>query len=526
MKGSCTKALTWLVVLSMVLLLLPVSSLAEASGAEKYPEHLKIRFFYRDKAMGQPNMVEDDAVKAYLEDKFNITIDYTLVPSPNQSEVFEKLNLLIASNDIPDVMHTVTGYGLGREIYQALAENEQLVNIGQKVVEDPARWPLMHQRMQSEGLMGYMNPSDGEYYCLPVSNNPWDHVLLIRQDWLDKLGLAMPTTVFELRDVLEKFVAEDPDGQKNVGLTAPSTWFLLHIITAFTGTWGYYDDGEKLVSEWLHPGQKEGVAFLADMMQSGLIDKDIFTHQQYQDEIAKFVSGRAGVLLFHMGAISREREMRETFPDARVSLVPLDLSGPGGNTLFTGLPWYEATSIWSGCKDPDRVLDLLEFLLSEEGIDLYENGVEGIHYTIAEDGERIKNLEALEHDNWGYPRAYSGRHWWTWQMVRLDSLPDKDAMLEGDVTEEVADAYIAGFEQLLQMVRDGEVAMNPIEGLPVDAWEIVGSRPSDVTNTYYAEFLIGEKNVEEHWDKMIEEYRAAGYDLVEAEVNEKYYQGH
>ena len=34
----------------------------------------------------------------------------------------------------------------------------------------------------------------------------------IRQDWLDKLGLAVPTTVDELHDVLLAFKNNDPNG--------------------------------------------------------------------------------------------------------------------------------------------------------------------------------------------------------------------------------------------------------------------------------------------------------------------------
>ncbi|MBO1722884.1 sugar ABC transporter substrate-binding protein, partial [Extibacter sp. GGCC_0201] len=35
---------------------------------------------------------------------------------------------------------------------------------------------------------------------------------LIRQDWLDNLGLYMPTTAEELLDVMRAFTFDDPDG--------------------------------------------------------------------------------------------------------------------------------------------------------------------------------------------------------------------------------------------------------------------------------------------------------------------------
>ena len=36
--------------------------------------------------------------------------------------------------------------------------------------------------------------------------------MFIRQDWLDNLGLKMPTTIEELKEVARAFTEDDPDG--------------------------------------------------------------------------------------------------------------------------------------------------------------------------------------------------------------------------------------------------------------------------------------------------------------------------
>ena len=48
---------------------------------------------------------------------------------------------------------------------------------------------------------------DGKIYGLPMMGNGYDEVpvMFIRQDWLDNLGLKMPTTIEELKEVARAF---------------------------------------------------------------------------------------------------------------------------------------------------------------------------------------------------------------------------------------------------------------------------------------------------------------------------------
>ena len=54
---------------------------------------------------------------------------------------------------------------------------------------------------------------DGNIYNIPLGKElQSSQFYWIRQDWLDKLGLAVPTTVDELHDVLLAFKNNDPNG--------------------------------------------------------------------------------------------------------------------------------------------------------------------------------------------------------------------------------------------------------------------------------------------------------------------------
>ena len=54
---------------------------------------------------------------------------------------------------------------------------------------------------------------DGKVYGMAISPNLTEgQVMLIRQDWLDSLGLEAPTTIDEFESVIAAFTNEDPDG--------------------------------------------------------------------------------------------------------------------------------------------------------------------------------------------------------------------------------------------------------------------------------------------------------------------------
>lgn len=96
---------------------------------------------------------------------------------------------------------------------------------------------------QSQGLLKPIDPSsvaggdritakswsstvgvDGKHYGIPYSRQA--QTLMIRKDWLDKLGLKAPTTWQEMLSVAKAFATEDPDGDGKAdtyGIVAPAS---------------------------------------------------------------------------------------------------------------------------------------------------------------------------------------------------------------------------------------------------------------------------------------------------------------
>ena len=122
-------------------------------------------------------------------------------------------------------------------------------------------------------------------YALPqiYDGSKHQYCVTIRQDWLDALGLQMPTTVQELYDVAYAFTYNDPDKNglnDTVGLTATKGMYVFDTIM------GSFDtvlsnqiiirDG-KVTNTLLQPGMVDGLKWCKKFVDDKLIDPDCVT---------------------------------------------------------------------------------------------------------------------------------------------------------------------------------------------------------------------------------------------------------
>ena len=506
----------------LVMLLLPFSAAAGGQGAAAgSDETIDLTLLFREVSMGTSRMAPDDSIEAFIEQKFNVNIDYISVPAPAQRGHHERLNLLIASGDIPDLFSSHPPVaGLGGSIYRNLSSNQQLVNIRETVAQDQGRWPNIWARTDFPSVHAF-ETATGELNAIAVKNDVWNHGFVIREDWLDKLGLEVPQTIDDLGDVLRAFVAEDPDGTGNFGLTTVNSWWLQHLVTGFTGAFDYYDTGDKFIHTIYQPEWLEGMQYVNDWFDEGLIDPEIFLHQPYRDELSKFTSGKAGVLLGHSSWVYLEKDMKELFPDVRLTALPPDAMGRNSVARYSGPPWWEAVSIYRHTPDPARVLDIVEFIMEEQDT-LFVDGIEGIHYTL-ENGKKVKNEELLAHEGWGI-EGLPSVHVWYRVISSIQGVRDREKDIAAGQRPELVD-FISNWDQELKdAYENDQVVINPAYGRTLLAMDEVGAKPNDIFWKYYNAFLLGEiEPNDENWAQMKKEYWDAGYGRLEQELNQKYY---
>ena len=240
---------------------------------------------------------------------------------------------------------------------------------------------------------------EGNYYMFPfVRGDDSLRVstgLMIRQDWLNDLGLEMPTTIDEWHDVLTAFKTEKgATAPFAFEYTTPSLRNNWPFMSAYNTTAEFYvgDDGK------IHygPAEENYKEFLATMNQwykEGLLDPDMPTAQLDQVS-AKMTSGASGASLGWIGSRMGvwTPAAKETDPNYDLEAAPVPTlnkgetakMGPMDNVVVNN----GGAAITTRCKDIEAAARLLDWAYSDEGHMYYNFGTEGESYTM-ENGEPV-----------------------------------------------------------------------------------------------------------------------------------------
>lgn len=203
----------------------------------------------------------------------------------------EALSLRIASGDYPDI---VMGNTLSTSDVSKYAANGVILPLDEYITEEntPNIWKMFEENPKTKAA-NYL--PDGKMYSLPVfvgfEPSYLERVLFINKTWLDKLGLEVPTTTDELKEVFRAFKTQDPNGNGKAD-EIPLTFMPGNAYSnpeAMLSTWGYatksgtFDsyctvkDGKVLFAPMLDEW-KEMLTFYRDLYSEGLLDKEAFTH--------------------------------------------------------------------------------------------------------------------------------------------------------------------------------------------------------------------------------------------------------
>jgi len=147
----------------------------------------------------------DSRVQKELEEKYNVK--FNLVVLPGWADGQSQISLLMASNDMPNIMWWWTmDTEYNKWVKAGLLDDVSAYMDKYTVIRD------YYNKMDPKTLF-YASEADGSIYRIPGDvAEPSCENLWIRQDWLDNLNLKAPTTIEELNEVLRAFTEDDPDG--------------------------------------------------------------------------------------------------------------------------------------------------------------------------------------------------------------------------------------------------------------------------------------------------------------------------
>ena len=145
---------------------------------------------------------------------------------------------------------------------------------------------------------------NGEVYCIPYFGGLSSNVGFntgFRNDWLENLGLEVPSNLAELEEVVRAFAEDDPDGNgvdDTYAFTGGSNYgiFSLSAIFGTSPSLGYFtaEDGKSMYTNVTTDEFRQYWATLAKWYQAGWIDPEFLT----DDRAAcrnKFANGTIGI---------------------------------------------------------------------------------------------------------------------------------------------------------------------------------------------------------------------------------------
>lgn len=336
---------------------------------------------------------DNDPTIMEFEKKTNTKIEFMLVPSSEQKT---KLNMLVASNSLPDITK-IEGYDIFQYIPQGV-----LLELNSYIDKDGV---AMKKAIPKEAWDSVAY--NGKYYGIPKINSAGKYNMYIRQDWLENLGLKAPTNLDELADVLKKFTLNDPDkngkndtygygSEGSAGGDNPTLSF-----QSIFGAYGiqakqYFLKDGKFYASNITPEYRDAVNYISKLYADKLIDPDLFVMKSDQAR-QKLVKGTAGAFVgwwsIPQQVLIEQLKMDQVDPKVKWQIID-EIKGPNGKYGLGATNVISATNtISKNCKNVDVAIKAIDYLYSDEGAMLGIAGVKGLDYTTTPDGKFDKATE-------------------------------------------------------------------------------------------------------------------------------------
>lgn len=337
---------------------------------------------------------ENGSGRKAIEERYNIDFEYIPVAS---GEYTNKLGVTLASGDIPDALLFP---GLDSIYFNAI-DSDRFLPLDQ-YLNDSENYPNLASLPKE--VMDNLKYK-GHIYGIPRLRGIPGHTLTLRKDWLDNLGLEIPTTYDELYDVMKAFTENDPDGNgkkdtygTSIGVNNGAIIMTNGIMSPLMGgpSLGWVEDGNGgIVPAEFAPSAKDVIGFLAKLYKDGLIAQDftIKKEQQAEDDFLLGKTGSIGNMAYTAFNVDRLKKARTANPDFEMISIPPLKGLDGSESGYKNEPGFFGVFTLSKELANDegklkKVLQILDDQIGDEGAEFFKWGVEDVHHKV-ENGEKV-----------------------------------------------------------------------------------------------------------------------------------------
>lgn len=290
---------------------------------------------------GDGEDINKNPMTELAEEKLGIKMETTLLGGDAENYDTKLRLALTGSEELPDVF----------PVYSTQMIADMIESGRVKAIDDdiekymPDRLKEIYDKYPETF---YPVTKDGKTYgiaCSPALTE--GQVMIVRQDWLDNLGLQAPTNLDEFEAVIQAFTENDPDGNgedDTYGFTYSgsdiyNTGWVADPVSLFSANSGKYipgswqeDESGNLTYGSINEGNKKTLERMADWHANGWIFQEAAATGAW-DAMVQFTEGKAGIFIGRPWCIDSVRDVTSADPDAVIKAYP-NISQENGEPTY------------------------------------------------------------------------------------------------------------------------------------------------------------------------------------------------
>ncbi|MBR1615326.1 MAG: extracellular solute-binding protein, partial [Treponema sp.] len=377
---------------------------AEEGKAESKPVEITMWYGGTVSEAGEPP--SDWVAYDIIRERLGIDLKLTMLPS-SETDRDAKLNATAAAKTLPDV------FTVNREPWLKMIEGGMLSTVDDMYEKMPNRTKIMYD----ETARNFTTVNGHSYGLASPGSIARNEGLLIRKDWLDRLGLQIPKTTEEFLEVMKAFTEKDPDGNGQNDTYGFGAFLEIYqhqegfgrrlepIMGAFgvEGTWSMKKETAGL--NVLRPEYYDAVEFVKRMVDEKAIDPNWLVYKK-DDFRAAWKQGKFGIMREQNAAFASESNYKpfdKNFPNGEWIVIDPPVGPSGKSSTGCFIQGYRITAISKNAESKkDAIARLFEWMSSDEGYFLLGWGEEGVNYVL--DANGVPVVKGLSDESKGFSK--------------------------------------------------------------------------------------------------------------------------
>jgi len=386
-------------------------------------------------ALGDGNYTDTPPYEA-IQEATGVSLDMQLL---GESTYSEKMNLMMASGDLPDFFsQTAAKYDM--DMISGI-EDGILLDMADLLEENAPDYKAL---LDSDPVFasGVYNTDGSLTQFAGRAIARQSQGLLIRQDWLDDLGLEAPKNFDELTNVLEAFHNEKDASMALLVNFECDCGLAPFFNTSFMGfrSVGYQrvePGSDELICSYASEGFISYLNYLHELFDKGIFTDDFMTTgKEYGNWESSYYGDKAGVWqddCKYVDPAFRENAADPNWVAAPFALTDID--------VHVSQPMVVAMAgklfITQGCEEPEIAMQYVNYAYTPEGKNIAAYGKEGVSWEYDDDGE-VQFTDIITNNPDGLSMDIALVYYTPAQWLPTDQ---QERYLELTLSPEAVDAY-------------------------------------------------------------------------------------